>query len=151
MNTNASDIYLSCLEAVPQHPATRARPRLAVRTSARGAGHQHIGKQQARLALGCCLAVIVFVTATCIYWPHHHAPGMPWAPPASTGPAQIYPHSPGMGAAVIAGEARGAGHVIGRVGGIGARVGIMRGLGRGGVYIPGTGFHGYGLGIFGGF
>lgn len=129
----------------PRRPAYTAAPKCGTTCHVQE-------KQQARLALGCCFAVIVFVTAVCVYWPHHHTPGMPWAPPASTGPAQIYPHSPGMGAAVMGGMAKGAGHVIGRVGGIGVRVGIMRGLGRGGVYIPGTGgFHGYGLGIFGGF
>lgn len=106
-------------------------------------------KQQARLAAACCLAVIIFVTAVCLYWPHHHNPGMPWAP-APTGVSKIYPHNPGVGAAVVAGTARGAARVAGGAARWGFR-GAVLGR-RGGFYIPGTGgFHGYGLGIFGGF
>lgn len=110
--------------------------------------HQR-GKQQTRLAAACCAAVAIFVTAVCIYWPHHHAPGMPWAPGPAGGSSRIYPHSPAWGAAAIAGEAKGAARVAGgaaRWGFRGAR--LSRG---GGVWIPGTGgFHGYGFGIFGG-
>lgn len=63
------------------------------------------------------------------------------------GSSQIYPHSPGYGAAAVAGEARGAGHAVGgaaRWGFRGARMGR-----RSSFYVPG--FHGFGFGIFSGF
>ena len=126
----------------PRPPARRAQP---PRRPVCGDDCHRQEKRQARLALGCCALVAAFVIVACV-WPHHNpAPLTPgWG---SGGSSRIYPHNPGIGAAVIAGEARGAARAAGdaaRWGFRGAR--IAR---RGSFYVPG--FHGYGFHLFGGF
>lgn len=132
-----------------RQPVTPPRPPQRARAPRCGVDCHRQERQKARLAGACCLLVIAFVTVVCV-WPHHHSPA-PVAPGwGNGGSSQIYPHNPGVGAAAVAGEARGAARVAGgaaRWGFRGAR--IARG---GGFYIPGTGgFHGYGFGIFSGF
>ena len=134
----------------PDRPAPRRRP--PARPVTRGRHNHSTG--QARLALACLLAVIVF----CVVCFHVHsspAPEPSWGGSVS-GPAQYGPHNPGMAAAVIGGEAKAVGHAAGFAGRMAARGVIMRGLGRGfgggystGTYTPG-GFS-FGGFSFGGF
>jgi len=129
----------------PQRPRPAPLPPRVTHAPVCGVDCHRQEKHQARLALASCALVAAFVTVVCV-WPHHHSP-VPIAPGwGSRGSSQIYPHSPGMGAAVIAGEARGAARVAGgtaRWGFRGARIA------RGGTFhIPGTGgFHVFHFGL----
>lgn len=138
--------YMDSYNARTGPPPARPAPRKPVC----GRDCHTSGPHQARVAAACCALVLTFVAGVMFYWPHHHTPGMPWAPGPAGGSSHIYPHSPAWGAAAIAGEAKGAARVAGgaaRWGFRGAR--MARG---GGIYIPGTGgFHGYGFGLFSGF
>ena len=125
----------------PRRVGVPARP---VASAARGRHNYSTG--QARLALACLVAVIVF----CVVCFHIHSSPAP--EPSSggsvSGPMQYGSHDPALGAAAIVAEARGAGHVARFAGRMAFRGGVLRGIGRGfggGSYTPGGfGFHGFG-------
>ena len=101
--------------------------------------------QQARLAGASCLAVIVFAVICSLT--HSSPPASPAYGGSTSGPVQMYPHSPKVAAAAIGAEARAAGHVAGGAARMAGRMVIMRGL-RGG--LGGGTFRGYGFSGFGG-
>jgi len=129
----------------PRRPA--AHPAQPPRTRVCGRDCHTSERKQARIAAACCALAITFIMIVVLVWhPGGAAPRNTQAPPWGGGSSRIYPHNPGVGAAVIAGEAKGAARVAGGVarwGFRGAR--IARG---GGIYIPGTGgFHVFHFGL----
>ena len=135
----------------PPPPSMRRVP-VRVAQSARTA--RKYTPQQARLAGACCLAVIVFAVICSLT--HSSPPPSPAYGGSTSGPVQMYPHSPKVAAAALAAEAHAAGHVVRGATRLGTRImfrgTILRGLGGYGSYTPGGsvfhGFGGFGFGSF---
>ena len=142
MNRDTDDL----MSVFTSYPAA-ARPR----AGARQPGRKYT-PQQARLAMACCVGVGVFVAVVCCL---HSSPSpSPSYGGSTSGPVQMYPHSPKVAAAALAAEAHAAGHVVRGATRLGTRImfrgTILRGLGGYGSYTPGGSvFHGFGG--FGGF
>ena len=132
----------------PDKPAPRTR-----QVPARQSGRKYT-PQQARLAGACCLLVIVFAVICSLT--HSSPPASPNYGGSTSGPVQMYPHSPKVAAAALAAEAHAAGHVVRGATRLGTRImfrgTILRGLGGYGSYTPGGsvfhGFGGFGFGSF---